>query len=188
MRVEVQSMTRIVRSWIGTAMIAGALVWAAAVVAPHAQQQGGTVAVDGDDVGGIVTSSKGPEAGVWVIAETRDLGTRFAKIVVTDQAGRYLLPDLPKANYDVWVRGYGLVDSPKVKTAPGRTLNLKAVIAPDAKAAAQIYPAGYWASMINFPAESEFPGKGGTGVGTTLKSQRQFVSLAKSGDIFGSCY
>jgi hypothetical protein len=36
------------------------------------------------------------------------------KIVVTDDRGRYVVPDLPRANYNVWVRGYGLVDSPKV--------------------------------------------------------------------------
>src|SRR5215208_5152356 len=85
------------------------------------------VAVDADDIGGVVTGAKGPEAGVWVIAETTDLPTRLIKTVVTDDQGRYLVPDLPKANYDVWVRGYGLVDSPKVKATPGRTLPLKAV-------------------------------------------------------------
>src|SRR6185295_6191777 len=95
------------------------------------------VQIDPDDIGGVVTSSKGPEAGVWVIAETTDLPTKFAKIVVTDDRGRYLLPDLPKANYSVWVRGYGLVDSSKVQAAPGRQLNLTAVIAPNAAAAAQ---------------------------------------------------
>ena len=69
------------------------------------------VAVDNDDIGGVVTGARGPEAGVWVIAETRDTPTRLIKIVATDDRGRYLIPDLPKANYDVWVRGYGLVDS-----------------------------------------------------------------------------
>ena len=78
-------------------------------------QQNAAVSIDNDDIGGVVTSSKGPEAGVWVIAETTDLPTRFARMVVTDDKGRYLLPDLPKANYNIWVRGYGLVDSPKVK-------------------------------------------------------------------------
>ena len=108
----------------------------AAVIA--AQQQGANaVAIDADDIGGIVTSGKGPEAGVWVIAETRELPTRLARIVVTDDRGRYLVPDLPKANYDVWVRGYGLVDSPKVKAAPGKALNLTAVVAPNPKAAAR---------------------------------------------------
>ena len=72
------------------------------------------VAIDNDDVGGVVTGPNGPEAGVWVIAETTDLPTKYAKIVVTDDQGRYLLPDLPTANYNVWVRGYGLVDLPKV--------------------------------------------------------------------------
>ncbi len=80
------------------------------------QSSGDAVRVDPDDLGGVVTGPKGPEAGVWVIAETTDLPTKFAKIVVTDDRGRYLVPDLPKANYNVWVRGYGLVDSPKVQS------------------------------------------------------------------------
>src|SRR5919106_3990803 len=100
------------------------------------QANGGAVAIDNDDIGGVVTGASGPEAGVWVIAETRDLPTKLARIVVTDDQGRYLIPDLPKANYDVWVRGYGLVDAQKVTSAPGRTLALTAVRAPDAKAAA----------------------------------------------------
>src|SRR6059036_3006536 len=82
------------------------------------------------DVAGVVASSKGPEAGVWVIAETTELPTRFVRIVVTDDRGRYVVPDLPKATYRVWVRGYGLVDSPKVQGVPGRMLNLDAVEAP----------------------------------------------------------
>src|SRR6188472_1543613 len=92
-------------------------------------QTGGTsaVAIDNDDIGGVVTGPRGPEAGVWVIAETRNLPTRFIRSVVTDDRGRYLVPDLPAAEYDVWVRGYGLVDSPKVKSGPGKTVNLKAV-------------------------------------------------------------
>src|SRR5215467_8205967 len=81
-----------------------------------------------NDLGGVVTSVKGPEAGVWVIAETTDLPTKFAKIVVTDDRGRYLVPQLPKATYKVWVRGYGLVDSQPAQAAPGKSLNLKAVV------------------------------------------------------------
>ena len=122
-------------------------------------QQSVTVQIDNDDIGGVVTSAKGPEAGVWVIAETTDLPTRFARMVVTDDRGRYVLPDLPKANYNIWVRGYGLVDSPKVKSAPGKILNLKAVVAPNEAAAAQYYPAIYWYSMLKIPDESEFGGK-----------------------------
>src|SRR6185436_18456965 len=94
-----------------------------------------TVAIDTDDLGGVVASPKGPEAGVWVIAETTDLPTKLAKIVVTDDRGRYLLPDLPKANYTVWVRGYGLVDSKKVQATPGKNLNLTATVAPTPLAA-----------------------------------------------------
>ena len=81
---------------------------------------GGGVQVESDDIGGTVTGPGGPEAGVWVIAETHDLGTRYAKIVVTDDQGQYVIPDLPEAEYDVWVRGYGLVDSEKTRGLAGR--------------------------------------------------------------------
>src|SRR5258706_1964873 len=89
------------------------------------------VRVGPTDIGVAVSSAKGPEAGVWVIAETSDLPVKFAKIVVTDDRGRYLIPDLPKANYSLWVRGYGLVDSAKVQGTPGKTINLTAVVAPN---------------------------------------------------------
>src|SRR5713101_7462708 len=121
------------------------------------QNAGPTVRIDADDIGGVVTSANGPEAGVWVIAETTDLPTKMAKIVVTDDQGRYLIPDLPKANYNVWVRGYGLVDSPKVNTALGKTVNLKAVIAATPAQAAEYYPGIYWFSLLHVPEKSEFP-------------------------------
>src|SRR5579863_7202913 len=107
-------------------------------------QQSTAMNVKPGDIGGVVSSSKGPEAGVWVIAETTDLPTRYIKEVVTDDRGRYLMPDLPKAKYSVWARGYGLVDTPKVQTEPGKLVDLKPSIAPDAKTAAQLYPASYW--------------------------------------------
>src|SRR5438128_11729895 len=115
------------------------------------QRSGATVAIDPDDIGGFVTSSKGPEAGVWVIAETSDLPTKFARMVVTDDHGYYVLPDLPKASYQVLVRGYGLVDSARVPAKPGQHLDLKAVVAPDGRAAAQVYPANYWLSLLKTP-------------------------------------
>src|SRR5262245_24979734 len=123
-----------------------------------AQAQTPAVAIDNDDIGGVVTGPKGPEAGVWVIAETRDLPTRYAKMVVTDDQGRYVVPDLPKAKYKVWVRGYGLVDSEKVDAQPGQQLNLRAVLAPNDAAAAKYYPAIYWYSMLKIPPQSDFGG------------------------------
>jgi hypothetical protein len=117
------------------------------------------VAIDDDDIGGVVTGPHGPEAGVWVIAETRDLPTRYAKMVVTDDQGRYVVPDLPKAKYQVWVRGYGLIDSPKVDGIPGQQLNLTAVPAANAAAAAQYYPAIYWFAMLKIPDKDQFGGK-----------------------------
>src|SRR3984957_7948031 len=98
----------------------------------HAQQSTAQAIQIGDsDLGGVVAGANGPEAGVWVIAETTDLGTKMAKMVVTDDQGRYVLPDLPKAKYKVWVRGYGLVDSAKVDSEPGKQLNLTATKAPN---------------------------------------------------------
>src|SRR6266571_2641066 len=79
--------------------------------AAERQVPGATVRIDRDDIGGVVSGPRGPEAGVWVIAETTELPTTFTRIVVTDDRGRYLLPDLPSARYSIWVRGYGLVDS-----------------------------------------------------------------------------
>src|SRR4029453_2094141 len=87
------------------------------------QVSGGSAQIDADDIGGTVTGPNGPEAGVWVIAETSDLPTKFVKIVVTGEGGRYVIPDLPKANYHVWVRGYGLVDSPEGQDGKGSGCN-----------------------------------------------------------------
>ncbi|MSO30149.1 MAG: carboxypeptidase regulatory-like domain-containing protein [Acidobacteria bacterium] len=135
---------------IGLLAMAGVL--AASFTWVSAQQRSpGPVPIDADDIGGLVTSAKGPEAGVWVIAETTQLPTRFIKIVVTDDQGRYVLPDLPSANYQVFVRGYGLVDSPRVAGKPGQRLDLKAVVAPDGRAAAQVYPANYWLGLMEIP-------------------------------------
>src|SRR6185503_2196038 len=183
-----EQMTSGFRSLAGV-VVSLALLWIAAIVLAAQPQAGNAVAAfDADDIGGVVTSANGPEAGVWVIAETRELPTRFAKIVVTNERGQYLIPDLPKANYDVWVRGYGLVDSPRVKASPGKVLDLKAVVAPNAKAAAQYYPAAYWMSLLNVPDKSEFPGKGGAAnFSTSIKSQDHFLALMKTGDIYGSC-
>src|SRR6202521_196482 len=132
----------------------------------------GTVSIGGTDLGGVVTSAKGPEAGVWVIAETTDLHTKLAKIVVTDDQGRYVVPDLPKANYDVWVRGYGLGDSSKVQSMPGKNLNLTATLAPSPAAAAQYYPSNYWYAMLQIPSKNDFPGSGptGNGISENIKS------------------
>jgi len=144
-------------------------------------RQGSPVAapIDGDDIAGVVTGDKGPEAGVWVIAETLDLPTRFVRIVVTDDRGRYLIPDLPKASYSVWVRGYGLVDSPKTTAQPGKSLNLQAVPAPNPRAAAEYYPAGYWLSLLRVPEKTEFPG--GAGIAQNVRNQADWIRLIKSG-------
>ncbi|OLE49738.1 MAG: hypothetical protein AUG01_04425 [Candidatus Rokubacteria bacterium 13_1_20CM_2_69_58] len=172
---------------VGFVGIALALSVAVSFIGSTAQQAvSESIRIDDDDIGGVVTGPNGPEAGVWVIAETADLPTRFVKIVVTDDQGRYVVPDLPKATYSVWVRGYGLVDSPKVRTEPGKIVNLKSVVAPNAAAAAEYYPAIYWYAMLKVPDKSEFPGTGlgGNGIPVTLKSQAQWLDVVKT----NGCY
>src|SRR6202047_3435092 len=98
---------------------------------------GATIEISANDIGGTVVGDKGPEAGVWVIAETKDLPTKFAKVVVTDDQGRFVIPELPDANYKVWVRGYGLQDTAQVDARPGKLLDFKDAPAATPAAAAQ---------------------------------------------------
>jgi hypothetical protein len=171
-------------------MLLVACVLVAALTELAARQQGaaagrgtGSVAIDLDDIGGVVTGPDGPEAGVWVIAETTETPTRLRKIVVTDDQGRYVIPDLPSATYQVWVRGYGLVDSPKTAAKPGTRQALRAVAAPDRRAAAQIYPANYWYSLIEVPQAREFPGTGptGNGIAPAMTTQAHWIGQIKAG-------
>jgi hypothetical protein len=128
-------------------------------------------------ISGVVTGPRGPEAGVWVIAETTELPTRFARIVVTDDKGRYLIPDLPNVVYSVWVRGYGLVDSPRLRVNAGRTLDLTAVPAPNDAAAAHYYPAIHWYSMLKLPKPEDFGGQGRIPANVT---QKEWMSSVKN--------
>jgi hypothetical protein len=174
--------------YLGIAVLT-AICMAAWIGRSNGQQGSAAVSVKADEIGGVVSSSKGPEAGVWVIAETTDLPTRYIKEVVTDDRGRYLIPALPKANYTVWARGYGLVDSPKVQTAPGKSVDLKPTVAPDAKTAAKLYPGNYWYSLMKVPEKNEFPGTGptGNGISPNIKSQGQWIHLVKT-DSCESCH
>jgi hypothetical protein len=169
----------------GVTVAAAALLWVACTRGPQLVPVAATI--DRDDITGVVTGAGGPEAGVWVIAETSDLPTKFVRIVVTDDLGRYLIPDLPPAKYDVWVRGYGLVDSPKQRAEPGTTLNLQATSAPNPRAAAEYYPAGYWYSLLRVPAESEFPGTGpeGNEINPIFRTQAEYVRFVKNNSCLG---
>jgi hypothetical protein len=132
---------------------------------------------------GLVRSGQGPEAGVWVIAETKDLPTNFIKIVVTDDQGRFTVPELPAASYSVWVRGYGLVDSKPVQMKPGTAaVTLNATPAATPQDAAKVYPGNYWLSLLEPPARTEFPGTGpqGNGVGPNMQSQNVWINSLKS--------
>ena len=132
---------------------------------------------------GVVRSSLGPEAGVWVIAETRDLPTNFIKIVVTDDQGRFMVPELPAASYSVWVRGYGLVDSRPIQMKPATNqVTLTATTASTPQEAAKVYPGNYWLSLLEPPGASEFPGTGaqGNGLGPNMRTQGHWVNSLKS--------
>ncbi len=174
-----QAMKSNARATLAAVAVIGTL-WAslpALMPSAHAQKEKTSDA----HLSGVVIGPKGPEAGVWVIAETADLPTGYAKVVVTDDKGRFLIPELPSANYQVWVRGYGLVDSPKVSARPGRTLNLKAVAAPNEKAAAEYYPGMYWYSLLEIPGKNEFPGTGekGNGISPNMKAQHYWIDTVK---------
>src|ERR1043166_7513588 len=134
-------------------------------------------------ISGTVRSANGPEAGVWVIAETKDLPTNFIKIVVTDDGGKFVVPELPQATYRVFVRGYGLVDSTPVALKPGaNNVQLQAVVAKTPQEGAKVYPADYWLSLLEPPAASEFPGTGpeGNGIGRTMLTQNHYINSLKS--------
>jgi len=159
------------QTFLGTAVAIGL-----AMTGCQTQQQGiaPSPTTEGDDIVGIVAGPKGPEAGVWVIAETTELPTKYTKIVVTDEHGRFAIPDLPWVRYSVWVRGYGLVDSPKVQAAPGSTLYLHSGRDASPREAAEIYPSMYWFSLLKVPAAKEFP------LGP-VASQQQWLNTIKQG-------
>ncbi|PWT99411.1 MAG: hypothetical protein C5B51_27155, partial [Terriglobia bacterium] len=145
----------------------------------NAQQQGSPTGY----IGGVVQGAQGPESGVWVIAETKDLPTNFIKIVVTNDQGRFMLPELPTANYKVWVRGYGLVDSTPVEMKPAAaSVTLKVSPAKNAQEAAKVYPGNYWLSLLEPPAKNLFPGTGpqGNGIGPRMLSQNHWINSLKS--------
>jgi hypothetical protein len=139
--------------------------------------QGSNIDIDDNDIAGIVTSRNGPEAGVWVIAETDAFQTRFTRIVTTDDEGRYLIPDLPDADYTLWVRGYGLTDSNKVYAEPGSHVDLTVVPAPDRATAAEVYPAAYWYAMMHTPDENEISFLEG--------GLHKYLSIMKNSDCLG---
>jgi hypothetical protein len=175
---------RLIKGWTRGVAAAGiaAILAACAAQMDKPQVADEAIHVGANDLGGVVNGARGPEAGVWVIAETSDLPTKFTRIVVTDGRGRYLMPDLPQATFSVWVRGYGLVDSPKVRTAPGKLLNLTAMEAPGAAAAAEYYPPIYWYSMLKIPAKWEFPGTGpkGNRIDPGIRTQAQWLNTVKT--------
>ena len=148
-------MSRSTRTRLGFASLcaglAGLVVALAMMPSGVVEAQRGATPATGY-ITGVVQGAQGPEAGVWVIAETTDLPTRFIKIVVTDDGGRFMLPELPAARYRVWVRGYGLADSTPVQVTPSAApLTLTAVAAKTPQEAAKVYPGDSWLSLLAPP-------------------------------------
>lgn len=174
------------RSKIASLLFSAGMILAIAkfgVSPSQAQQKGKAAAAPQGYITGVVQGDKGPEAGVWVIAETKDLPTNFIKIVVTDDRGRFMVPDLPTANYKVWVRGYGLVDSTPIEMKPSANqITLKASTAKTPQEAAKVYPGNYWLSLLEPPAKTLFPGTGAEGnkVGTRMLTQDYWINSLKS--------
>jgi hypothetical protein len=167
---------------IALSLAVGVLVATVAFTSARAEQDANAVAIDPDDLGGVVTGPNGPEAGVWVIAETRDLPVRYIKSVVTDDRGRFVVPDLPRASYTVWARGYGLVDSDKATAKPGQHLAITAKLAPNEAAAAHYYPAIYWYAMLKIPPVDQFAGKSSIPARLT---QNQWITAMKNTGCIG---
>jgi hypothetical protein len=144
----VRSMTPRLRAVVAAVLSAAAAAWLSGATI---NTQPISPAIDRDDIGGIVTSDQGAEGGVWVIAETDELPTRLTRIVVTDDQGRFVVPDLPRAGYQLFVRGYGLLDSKRVAARPGERVALTTVAAPSEREAAAVYPASYWLTVMRVP-------------------------------------
>jgi hypothetical protein len=167
---------------MGVAVLCAGLLALTVTIVVSAQAQRATASPQGY-ITGTVQGEKGPEAGVWVIAETKDLPTNFIKIVVTDDQGRFMVPELPTATYKVWVRGYGLVDSTPSDMKPSATaVTLKVNSAKTPQEAAKVYPGNYWLSLLQPPDKSLFPGTGaqGNGVGTAMQTQNYWINSLKS--------
>ena len=173
-----------------TLSLAGVLL-TGVVMLTAGQQATGAPAIDSDDIGGVVTGARGPEAGVWVIAETRDTPTRLIKSVVTDDQGRYLVPDLPKADYDVWVRGYGLVDSPKVKAAPGKSVEPEGGRRARQESGGAVLSrrsTGSRCCRCRRRATSPAPGRQGNGISPNIKSQGEWIRNVVNTDGCTGCH
>jgi hypothetical protein len=167
---------------IRRALFGGAVALLAAAVI-SVTIHGQTPAAPTGFITGVVQGAKGPEAGVWVIAETKELPTNFIKIVVTDDQGRFMLPELPAASYSVFVRGYGIADSERQTMKPATApVTLKVNPAKTPQEAAKVYPGDYWLSLLEPPKPNEFPGTGpqGNGLGPNMQSQNHWINSLKS--------
>jgi hypothetical protein len=77
------------------------------------------------------------------------------------------------------VRGYGLVDSPRLRAKPGQRLDMASVPAPNEAAAAHYYPAIYWYSMMKIPGQDQFGTNARSGIPANL-TQMDWLKQVKN--------
>ena len=150
------------------------------------------IAIDADDIGGVVTSANGPEAGVWVIAETTDLPHQAAKIVVTDDRGP--LPACLTCRRRTTRCGCAAMASSireGADSAPGKLLNLTAVVAPSASRSGPVLSGrstGMPCSRCLRRASSPAPVSNGNGISRERQSQAEWVSRLKTRRLRQACH
>jgi hypothetical protein len=190
-------------TWVIPSLVVGGLAVGGTVLAPtmlarkaaSSKTAAPKKVANGFISGRVVNEAGTPEAGVWVIAESGEVmpndgrgADNFRKIVVTDDAGKYLVPDLPDAMYDVWVRGYGLKDSRPSWTVPGKyqvkpgttDLEISVTRAKTPQEAAKVYPANFWYAMLQLPPVEAFPGDGKK-IAKNMAHQSQWMGQLKLG-------
>ena len=101
----------------------------------------------------------GPEAGVWVIAETTELPTKFAKMRRHRRSGPLRHPrpaegELPGLGARLWA---GRFAEGARQAGPSSSISRRCRRRTSA-AAAQYYPAIYWYAMMKIPPAKDFGG------------------------------
>ena len=175
-----------------TAVVVAALVAATLGTVGARQTAAPTVAIDADDIGGVVTGAAGPEAGVWVIAETTDAADAL------DQERRHRrsgpLPHSRSAEGALRRLGPRLRArrlARRSKRRQARRSRLKAVAAPAREAAAEYYPAQVPGSRCcRCRPKSDFPGTGpsGNGIAPNIKSQGEWIRNIVNTDGCTGCH
>ena len=142
---------------LGIVLVALLYQWARPLLAADADAPARGIA-------GIVKDEAGhPLAGAWVTGVNATTSSHPRKTVVTDENGRYVIPDLPGPNpYQVRARVYGYADRWIKNVSAGTVVNIEyqAQDRLGSKETAAQYPAQYWLSLVDVPSESKVKAAG----------------------------